>query len=37
MKNLLISFAVIFGPILGTALLFLRTLRAELRNMGGKR
>jgi len=33
MKNILISFAVIFGPLLGTVLLFARTFRAELRNL----
>jgi len=33
MKNILLSLFVIFGPLLGTALLFARTFRAELRNL----
>jgi hypothetical protein len=33
MKNLLLSFLVVFGPFAGTALLFARTMRAELRNL----
>ena len=37
MKDILISFLVIFGPLLGTALLFAPTVRRELRNLGGKR
>jgi hypothetical protein len=37
MKILLLSLVVIFGPLAGTALLFWSTLRAELRNLGGKR
>lgn len=37
MKTIILSAFVVFGPILGTALLFVRTLRAELRNLGGKR
>lgn len=37
MRDIIISFAVVFGPILGTALLFLPTVRRELRNLGGRR
>ena len=37
MKTLLISAFVIFGPLAGTVLLFARTFRAELCNLGGKR
>lgn len=37
MKPLLLSFLVIFGPLAGTVLLFARTFRAELCNLGGKR
>jgi len=37
MKTLLLSLFVLFGPLLGTVLLFARTFRAELRNLGGKR
>jgi len=37
MKDLLLSAFVVFFPLLGTALLFFRTIRAELRNLGGKR
>jgi len=33
MKTILISFLVLFGPLLGTALLFLPTFRHELRNL----
>jgi hypothetical protein len=37
MKILLISFLVVFFPLVGTGLLFLPTVRRELRNLGGKR
>ena len=37
MKNILLSFFVIFGTLLGTAMLFAATVRRELRNLGGKR
>jgi hypothetical protein len=37
MKTPLLSALVIFGPLFGTALLFARTMRVELRNLGGKR
>jgi len=37
MKTLLLSAFVVFFPLIGTALLFWRTLRAELRNLGEKR
>jgi len=37
MKDLLISAFVVFGPLVGTALLFAPTMRAEFRNLGGKR
>jgi hypothetical protein len=37
MKNIILSFLLIFGPLLGTALLFARTMRTELRNLGGQR
>jgi len=37
MKTLLISFFVIFFPLVGTVLMFIPTLRRELRNLGGKR
>jgi hypothetical protein len=33
MKDTLLSAFVIFFPLLGTALLFRRTIRAELRNL----
>jgi hypothetical protein len=33
MKTLFLSFLVIFAPLLGTALLFLPTVRRELRNL----
>jgi hypothetical protein len=33
MKNLFLSAFVVFGPLLGTVLLFARTFRAELRNL----
>jgi hypothetical protein len=36
MKNILLSALVLFGPLLGTVLLFLPTVRAELRNLKGK-
>jgi hypothetical protein len=36
MKTAIISFFVIFAPLLGTALMFLPTVRRELRNLGGK-
>ena len=37
MKTLLLSAFVIFGPFIGTALMFLATVRREWRNLGGKR
>jgi hypothetical protein len=37
MKDLFISLFVIFGPLVGTALLFFSTVRREWRNLGGKR
>jgi hypothetical protein len=37
MKTLLLSFFVVFFPLIGTALLFARTMRAELCNLKGKR
>jgi hypothetical protein len=37
MKNILLSAFVLFSPLLGTVLLFARTFRAELHNLGGKR
>jgi len=37
MKDILISFAVIFGPLAVCCAVFFRTIRAELRNLGGKR
>lgn len=37
MKILLISIFVVFGPLAGTVLMFVPTVRAELRNMKGKR
>jgi hypothetical protein len=37
MKTLLLSLFVIFGPLLGTVLLFASTVRREWRNLGGKR
>jgi len=37
MKTLLISFAVIFAPLVGTVLMFLPTVRRELSNLEGKR
>jgi hypothetical protein len=36
MKIIIISALVIFGPLLGTALLFWRTVRRELRSMAGR-
>jgi hypothetical protein len=33
MKTLLLSFFVVFAPLLGCALLFVRTFRRELRNL----
>lgn len=33
MKTLLLSFLVIFGPLAGTALIFIPTIRRELRNL----
>jgi hypothetical protein len=37
MKNLILSAFVVFFPLAGTAFLFARTFRIELRNFGGKR
>lgn len=37
MKDILLSFLVVFGPLAGTVLLFLPTVLRELRNMGGRR
>jgi hypothetical protein len=33
MKNLILSAFVVFGPLLGAALMFLPTVRRELRNL----
>jgi hypothetical protein len=37
MKTILLSALVVFGPLVGTFLAFLPTVRRELRNLGGKR
>ena len=37
MKTLLLSLLVIFGPLAGAVLMFIPTVRRELRNLGGKR
>jgi hypothetical protein len=37
MKDLLLSFLVVFGPLVGAVLMFLPTVRREWRNLGGKR
>jgi hypothetical protein len=37
MKTLIISAFVVFFPLVGTVLMFIPTVRRELRNLGGKR
>ena len=37
MKTILLSFFVVFFPLVGTVLMFLPTVRRELRNLGGNR
>ena len=36
MKTLLLSFAVVFGPLAGAVLMFLSTFRAEWRNLNNQ-
>jgi len=37
MKDILVSLFVIFSPLAACCAVFHRTVRAELRNLGGKR